>query len=294
MLEWFENVAGPAYAPALMWTALALLALVVVLLALRVFRSFTFGTFVAGGRNRKPRLAVIDATAVDNQRRLVLVRRDDVEHLILIGGTSDIVVEAGIEATPHAEQPTVAEKGPAEAVHAVTSQPAPLPTPATPPRPAPPQSPQTASRVDAPPPPPAAPARPAPQPLPAAAPASPPLRARPPEPPRQEPRTAPPPPAPTTRSAPQAPQVAAPSAAAVAGAGATGTVARTPDATAEPVPSSAPDDGDLDDALLHELELSLDEDERRLEPQASSSEGRPASIDDEMDRLLGELSGDKR
>ena len=32
---------------------------------------------VSGGRNRKPRLAVVDAAAIDASRRLVLVRRDD-------------------------------------------------------------------------------------------------------------------------------------------------------------------------------------------------------------------------
>src|SRR3978361_2494024 len=47
-------------------------------------------------RGRMPRLAVIDATAVDNRRRLVLVRRDNIEHLLMIGGPTDIVVEANI------------------------------------------------------------------------------------------------------------------------------------------------------------------------------------------------------
>ena len=47
-------------------------------------------------RGRMPRLAVIDAAAVDGRRRLVLVRRDNVEHLLMIGGPSDIVVEQNI------------------------------------------------------------------------------------------------------------------------------------------------------------------------------------------------------
>src|SRR5947209_7062498 len=50
----------------------------------------------AGSRGRQPRLAVIDAATVDNRRRLVLVRRDNVEHLLMIGGPSDIVVEQNI------------------------------------------------------------------------------------------------------------------------------------------------------------------------------------------------------
>lgn len=57
-----------------------------------------FGTSRIGEsmRGRQPRLAVIEAGAVDGRRRLVLVRRDNVEHLIMIGGPSDIVVEQNI------------------------------------------------------------------------------------------------------------------------------------------------------------------------------------------------------
>jgi flagellar protein FliO/FliZ len=50
----------------------------------------------AAGRGRQPRLAVIDAASVDARRRLVLIRRDNVEHLVLIGGPTDIVVEQNI------------------------------------------------------------------------------------------------------------------------------------------------------------------------------------------------------
>lgn len=42
------------------------------------------------------RLSVIEVAVLDTRRRLVLVRRDDVEHLILIGATSETVVERGI------------------------------------------------------------------------------------------------------------------------------------------------------------------------------------------------------
>jgi len=56
-------------------------------------------------RGRMPRLAVIDAAAVDGRRRLVLVRRDNVEHLLMIGGPTDIVVEPNIvRATPSRDQ----------------------------------------------------------------------------------------------------------------------------------------------------------------------------------------------
>jgi hypothetical protein len=66
MLGWLDSVAGPGYAAALLWTFAALVLLVIVLIIIKLVRNLTFGTFVAGGRNRKTRLAVMDATAVDS------------------------------------------------------------------------------------------------------------------------------------------------------------------------------------------------------------------------------------
>src|ERR1700751_3535122 len=73
----------------------AVLALIgVVLWLVRRFAGSRLGASTQ--RGRMPRLAVIDAAAVDGRRRLVLVRRDNVEHLLMIGGPSDIVVEQNI------------------------------------------------------------------------------------------------------------------------------------------------------------------------------------------------------
>lgn len=48
-------------------------------------------------RERKlRRVAVIDATTVDRRRRLVLIRRDNIEHLLMIGGPTDVVIEPNI------------------------------------------------------------------------------------------------------------------------------------------------------------------------------------------------------
>lgn len=43
-----------------------------------------------------PRLGVIEYAHVDGRRKLVLIRRDDVEHLIMTGGPVDVVIETGI------------------------------------------------------------------------------------------------------------------------------------------------------------------------------------------------------
>src|SRR5580692_11239614 len=58
-----------------------------------------FGTGQLGGagtRGRQHRLSVLEWAKVDNRRFLCLVRRDNVEHLLIIGGPTDVVVEANI------------------------------------------------------------------------------------------------------------------------------------------------------------------------------------------------------
>jgi flagellar protein FliO/FliZ len=47
-----------------------------------------------------PRLAIAEQATLDNRRRLVLIRRDGVEHLIMTGGPVDVVIETGIIAAP--------------------------------------------------------------------------------------------------------------------------------------------------------------------------------------------------
>jgi flagellar protein FliO/FliZ len=68
-------------------------------LALAVWLARRFGgerLSNAGTRGRQPRLAVIDATTVDARRRLILIRRDNVEHLLMVGGPTDVVIEPNI------------------------------------------------------------------------------------------------------------------------------------------------------------------------------------------------------
>ena len=235
-MQWLDSVAGPGYAAALLWTFAALVLLVIVLVIIRLVRNLTFGTFVAGGRNRKTRLAVMDATAVDSHRRLVLIRRDDIEHLILIGGPTDVVVERDIRlAAPR--RPALTGDGGGQ------QQQAPRPRVAQPA--------------------PAAPARQAPPPQPVrAAPAAVP------------PRQAAPAPKPTqTYQASNVTPLPAYGAAANTGR------------QAPPPPKRE----SIDDTLMRELEVSLD-DSHASKPAAKA----PASLDDEMTKLLGELASQKR
>lgn len=153
MYEWLSGIVGEDAARIAGFVALFLLVLLAIVVVLGLIRRFADGTFIAGGRGRAPRLSVMDAAAVDSRRRLVLVRRDDVEHLILIGGPTDIVVEqnirpgtsasehipaAKLEQEPRAERP-VAPVSPVvetrEAEPSVAIEPAPA-VPASNPAPA--------------------------------------------------------------------------------------------------------------------------------------------------------------
>ena len=74
-------------------------AVVLALIGLSAWLVRRFSANRLGGgnaRGRQPRLAVIDASPVDGRRRLVLIRRDNVEHLLMIGGPTDVVVEQNI------------------------------------------------------------------------------------------------------------------------------------------------------------------------------------------------------
>lgn len=53
---------------------------------------------VTMGRATNGRIGVVDAVTVDAKHRLVLVRRDGIEHLVLLGPTSELLVESGITA----------------------------------------------------------------------------------------------------------------------------------------------------------------------------------------------------
>lgn len=92
---------------AFLTTAFALGAVIVAILLVLWLLKLVFRASSNVGRGRNKRLAVVDSLALDPKRQLLIIRRDNVEHLILTGGPQDVVVEAGIaveEAAP--AQPT--------------------------------------------------------------------------------------------------------------------------------------------------------------------------------------------
>jgi flagellar protein FliO/FliZ len=57
--------------------------------------------FIPGARNinrrgSKRRLSVVEVIPVDTKRRLVLLKRDDTEHLVILGPNGDTVIERNI------------------------------------------------------------------------------------------------------------------------------------------------------------------------------------------------------
>ncbi len=47
--------------------------------------------------SKQARLKVIESLPLDGRRRLALVQRDDVQHLVILGPTSETVIETGIK-----------------------------------------------------------------------------------------------------------------------------------------------------------------------------------------------------
>jgi hypothetical protein len=90
------------------WLFFSLFALAALGASLWGYRAYTTGdtSLPLGGwfaPRPPPRLGVVEQATVDNRRRLVLIRRDDVEHLIMTGGPVDVVIETGIS-TPFAAE----------------------------------------------------------------------------------------------------------------------------------------------------------------------------------------------
>jgi hypothetical protein len=110
------------FGPYLDYAIAAAIVLALLVIAMLVLKA-------VGGRVRArqgSRLGVSEYHEVDKQRRLVLVRRDGVEHLLMIGGEQDLVIETGIgrelaaaaaapRASEHAETPALGELRPVPA-----------------------------------------------------------------------------------------------------------------------------------------------------------------------------------
>src|ERR1700722_19926806 len=133
-MQWLTNL-PLGDKPVLQIAALVGVAIVAIIVLIVAYRSF-FGhrlRFSSGGKARQPRLGLVDAFSLDGQRQLVIVRRDNVEHLLMIGGPNDVVVESQIvRAQPQAlprDKDTVAPPAPPPAAKPPAPAPAPVQAP---------------------------------------------------------------------------------------------------------------------------------------------------------------------
>ena len=92
----FESLFGSEMPLAARFFIAFLIVLALIGLTAWLVRRFGSSRLGTATRGRQPRLAVIDAATVDGRRRLVLIRRDNIEHLLMIGGPTDLVVEPNI------------------------------------------------------------------------------------------------------------------------------------------------------------------------------------------------------
>jgi flagellar biogenesis protein FliO len=95
-MVWLQNILG-SDSPG---TTLAMIMLgltAAIILLFWIFRKIAGPNGRLSSRHRKqPRLSVVEAAIVDSKRRLVLIRRDKIEHLVMIGGESDFLIESNI------------------------------------------------------------------------------------------------------------------------------------------------------------------------------------------------------
>jgi hypothetical protein len=102
------------------YTFLALLCVALVVGGLAL-RSYLTGQPLPGNLFApKPerRLGIIEQASVDGRRKLILIKRDNVEHLIMTGGPVDVLIESGIGAGAQRPRPALAETEAATTVFA--------------------------------------------------------------------------------------------------------------------------------------------------------------------------------
>ncbi|WP_040325460.1 flagellar biosynthetic protein FliO [Aurantimonas manganoxydans] len=105
MPQWIVDLVGEGLAP-IVWVAIVAVIVCGLAMAMIVLAKKAFGGRIGTQfKGRAPRLAVMDVTRIDEKRKLVLVRRDEIEHLILIGGQNDVLLEGNILRVPAAARP---------------------------------------------------------------------------------------------------------------------------------------------------------------------------------------------
>ncbi|MEL7429106.1 MAG: hypothetical protein AAFN43_03810 [Pseudomonadota bacterium] len=103
-MEWLNSLLNGENGSAFQLVMITLALVVILVLLVWLFKRIAGTPARRASRNRVPRLSITDVTAVDDKRFLILARRDNVEHLLLIGGSNDLVVETDIVRTQLGQQ----------------------------------------------------------------------------------------------------------------------------------------------------------------------------------------------
>ena len=93
-------------------------------------RRLGFGQGGARGGSGTRRLGIVEVLPLDGRRRLVLLRRDETEHLVILSASGEQLIEAGICRTNCETFATTLAR--AEALPTAGSQPTPLASGASP------------------------------------------------------------------------------------------------------------------------------------------------------------------
>lgn len=87
------------------FVAALLFVLALIAFATWLARRFGLGGQAVSVRRSDRRLKVVEAITLDAKHRAVLLRRDDTEHLVMLGANCDVVIETGIKAPPGLSTP---------------------------------------------------------------------------------------------------------------------------------------------------------------------------------------------
>lgn len=99
-MSWLRSVFGSDGSPVIQYLvifAIIFSALAAIVLVVRRLTGTGGALQGRSGRTRQPRLGIVDVYELDRARQLILLRRDNVEHLLLVGGPNDVVIERNIQ-----------------------------------------------------------------------------------------------------------------------------------------------------------------------------------------------------
>ncbi|WP_375656877.1 flagellar biosynthetic protein FliO [Bartonella sp. CM120XJJH] len=96
MVIWLSEQIGVSAAKIIISFLFFIITIVAITVIILFLRRLSTGRFSNNRKKSLSRLALCEVISIDRARRLVLVRCDNKEHLLLIGGLTDVVVESDI------------------------------------------------------------------------------------------------------------------------------------------------------------------------------------------------------